>query len=153
MRKETIGNCTLYHGDCLEVMQELGNVDHCLTDPPFEAEAHTQQRRVKRGGKCETESLPFDAMKNRDGTAQAISQITRGWAIAFCQAEAVQLWRESFEAAGAKYKRAMIWIKPDGMPQFSGDRPGMGYESMVAVWCGEGKSKWNGGGAARRVYI
>jgi DNA modification methylase len=40
----------------------------------------------------------------------------------------------------------MVWIKPDGAPQFTGDRPGMGYESIVASWCGQGRSKWNGGG-------
>lgn len=42
--------------------------------------------------------------------------------------------------------RAMVWIKPDGAPQFTGDRPGMGYESIVAAWCGDGRSHWNGGG-------
>jgi len=40
----------------------------------------------------------------------------------------------------------MVWLKPDGAPQFTGDRPGMGYESIVASWCGSGRSKWNGGG-------
>jgi len=24
----------------------------------------------------------------------------------------------------------MVWVKPDGMPQYSGDRPGMGYEAL-----------------------
>ncbi|MCP5015387.1 MAG: site-specific DNA-methyltransferase, partial [Ketobacter sp.] len=35
-RKEVIGACTLYLGDCLEVMQGLGKVDHILMDPPYE---------------------------------------------------------------------------------------------------------------------
>jgi DNA modification methylase len=34
-RKEVIGDCTLYLGDCLEVMPSLGKVDACLTDPPY----------------------------------------------------------------------------------------------------------------------
>jgi DNA modification methylase len=34
-RKEVIGDCTLYLGDCLEVMPALGKVDACLTDPPY----------------------------------------------------------------------------------------------------------------------
>jgi len=66
--------------------------------------------------------------------------------LAFCQAEAVSAWRGSLEAAGAKYRRAMVWVKPDGMPQFTGDRPGMGYESIVSAWAGPGASSWNGGG-------
>lgn len=34
-RKEVIGNCTLYLGDCLEVMPTLGRVDAVVTDPPY----------------------------------------------------------------------------------------------------------------------
>lgn len=34
-RKETIGDCTLYLGDCMEVMQSLGKVDAVVTDPPY----------------------------------------------------------------------------------------------------------------------
>jgi len=31
----TIGDCTLYQGDCLEVMPTLGEVDAVVTDPPY----------------------------------------------------------------------------------------------------------------------
>ena len=31
----TIGNATLYHGDCLEIMPTLGKVDAVVTDPPY----------------------------------------------------------------------------------------------------------------------
>lgn len=34
-RKEQIGDCTLYLGDCLEVMPTLGKVDAVVTDPPY----------------------------------------------------------------------------------------------------------------------
>jgi site-specific DNA-methyltransferase (adenine-specific)/modification methylase len=34
-RKEIIGDCTLYQGDCLEVMPTLGRFDACVTDPPY----------------------------------------------------------------------------------------------------------------------
>ncbi len=49
------------------------------------------------------------------------------------------------EKNGLVYKRTCIWVKPDGMPQYSGDRPGMGYETIVAMHV-PGKSIWNGGG-------
>lgn len=35
MRKETIGECELYLGDCLEIMPTLGVVDAVITDPPY----------------------------------------------------------------------------------------------------------------------
>lgn len=34
-RKEVIGDCTLYLGDCMEVMPMLGKVDAVVTDPPY----------------------------------------------------------------------------------------------------------------------
>ena len=39
-RKEVIGDCTLYLGDCLEVMPTLDKADSCLTDPPYGIKAH-----------------------------------------------------------------------------------------------------------------
>lgn len=34
-RKEIIGSCELYLGDCLDVMPTLGKVDAVVTDPPY----------------------------------------------------------------------------------------------------------------------
>ena len=35
MRTETIGDATLYLGDCREVLPTLGRVDAVVTDPPY----------------------------------------------------------------------------------------------------------------------
>lgn len=35
MRTETIGECTLYLGDCREILPTLGKVDAVVTDPPY----------------------------------------------------------------------------------------------------------------------
>ena len=35
MQIEQIGDCTLYRGDCLEIMPTLGEVDAVVTDPPY----------------------------------------------------------------------------------------------------------------------
>jgi site-specific DNA-methyltransferase (adenine-specific)/modification methylase len=35
MRKEVIGNCELYRGDCLDILPSLGVVDAVITDPPY----------------------------------------------------------------------------------------------------------------------
>lgn len=154
-RIEQIGDCTLYLGDCLEILPTLGKVDAVVTDPPFEKEAHTLGRRVKRRDLCgglgdvlKNEILSFGAIdeKTRSFLAEWSAARCLGWALCFCQAEAIAAYRDCFEAAGAKYKRSMIWIKPDGMPQYNGQMPGMGYESIAASWCGPGHSKWNGGG-------
>jgi len=33
MRREVIGNCELYHGDCLDILGEIGKVNTVVTDP------------------------------------------------------------------------------------------------------------------------
>ena len=122
-------------------------------DPPYEKEAHAKGRRLlgaQKNGKRTVEygELDFDPMTEelRTSVSASAGGLCNGWMLVFCQAEAVSKWRSAHELAGGKYKRACVWIKPDGPPQFTGDRPGMGYETIVASWFGAGRSKWNGGG-------
>lgn len=51
MRVETIGDATLYLGDCMEILPTLGMVDGVITDPPYGmgAEVWGNPYRVKRG--------------------------------------------------------------------------------------------------------
>jgi site-specific DNA-methyltransferase (adenine-specific) len=75
-----------------------------------------------------------------------MARLARRWILVFCQVEAAMKWRAALEDGGAVYKRTCQWIKPDGKPQYSGDRPGIGYESIVACHA-PGRSRWNGGGS------
>lgn len=34
-RKEVIGDCTLYHADCMDILPYLERVDACIVDPPY----------------------------------------------------------------------------------------------------------------------
>jgi len=137
------------HGDCREVLPTLGQVDHVITDPPFEKEAHTLQRRVKRsGGVMEIEALSFSAITQveRMEISAEIARLAKRWAIVFSQVEAVMEWQRALTTTNEMAARRIgVWVKPDAMPQFSGDRPGMGYESIVFAHR-KGRSQWNGGG-------
>ena len=151
-------------GDCLDPVTGLASlpdksVDHVICDPPYEAEAHTLQRRIKRdagasgyGGTDQRVSVvePLDfapiTAEVRASVARELARVCRGWVIVFCQAEAVAAWRLDLDSAGARWRRPMVWVKPDGQPCLAGDRPGIGYESMATAWAGDGRSKWNGGG-------
>lgn len=148
-RKEVIGDCTLYLGDCLEVMPTLGEFDAVVTDPPFEAQAHTAMRRtqssIKSGEKVALDFAPITEEARRFVPEWA-SGFCKGWLLAFCQVEAVSDWRYAMEAAGLRYKRGMAWVKPDSSPQFNGQMPAQGFECVAAAWCGVGASRWNGGG-------
>lgn len=142
---------TIHVEDCVSGMARLDDhaVDVVITDPPYEAEAHTSHRVVARaGGKLEIEPLTFPAITEelRAESARQMARLARRWILVFCQVEAAMKWRAALEANGAVYKRTCQWIKPDGKPQYSGDRPGIGYESIVACHA-PGRSRWNGGGS------
>jgi site-specific DNA-methyltransferase (adenine-specific) len=154
-RKEVIGDCTLYLGDCMDIMPTLGKVDAVITDPPFEKEAHTAVRRTQKSIRDDKPAeLGFSAITEETRLAVPLWAKERcaGWLLAFCQVEAVSAWRDAMEAAGLKYKRGMAWVKPDSSPQFNGQMPAQGYECIATAWCGQGISRWNGGGATWRVY-
>jgi DNA modification methylase len=152
------GAVQIFLGDCRDVLPQLGPVDHVITDPPYEAEAHTKGRRIKttggggnygETGVCVLNFAPITA-ELRMAAAEHIARLTKRWALVFCQVEAVATWRDAMLISGMTYRRAVAWVKRDAQPQLSGDRPGMGYESIV---CGHarGRSRWNGGGK-RGVY-
>lgn len=150
IRKEVIGNQTLILGDCLEVMAGLDPVDHCISDPPYEAVMQNKWGVLSKSSPSSHvrhEQIGFDAIDEiRGDVTRNVVHLTKGWVIFFCMAEGVRAWRDEIEAAGAKYKRAMVWVKPDAMPQFNGMGPSVGHEMMVSAWCGGGRSRWNGGG-------
>jgi DNA modification methylase len=148
-RVERIGDATLYLGDCREILPTLGKVDAVVTDPPFEQECHAAVRRTAASIRTGVPALlDFEAMTDglRAFVPHWCAENCSGWFIAFCQVEAVSSWRDAMEGAGLKYKRGMVWVKPDSSPQFNGQGPAQGFECMASAWCGAGHSRWNGGG-------
>ena len=140
----------LNHGDCLDPVSGLASladrsVDVTITDPPYEAEAHTKQRRQKACGVGDSvdvveSPLNFDAIteEQRDKSAEHIVRATRHRAIVFCQVEAIAAWRASFAACATKrdaleYRRTLVWVKPDAMPSLHGRYPGQAFEAMILL--------------------
>lgn len=148
-RVETIGRATLYLGDCREILPTL-TVDHVIGDPPYEAVMQNKWGVLSRNAPSSHvrhDEIGFEAIDHmRDDVAKVSVEACQGWCIFFCMAEGVRAWRDALEASGARYKRAMVWVKPDAMPQFNGQGPSTGHEMMVSAWCGAGHSSWNGGG-------
>jgi site-specific DNA-methyltransferase (adenine-specific) len=153
-REAVFGDARLILGDCLEVIPIIGRVNHVITDPPYEDDAHRADRKITgRNRPLIAEPFNFASIEaTRDAVAVSMRSVCDGWLIAFCMAEGVRAWRDSIETAGAKYKRSMVWIKPDAMPQFNGQGPAVGFEMMVSAWCGDGYSQWNGGGRVGTFY-
>jgi site-specific DNA-methyltransferase (adenine-specific) len=142
------------HGDNREVLPTLPAVDVVLQDPPYETEAHTAQRRLKGATLGDVrlvrdapiDDFPAITEAERLLNGAEVSRLARRWALTFCQVEGAHLWRAALVASGAhRYVRTAVYVKDDPQPQLTGDRPGMGWETMV-ISHSPGKPHWNGGG-------
>tara|TARA_R110001632_G_scaffold30660_1_gene80600 strand:- start:15 stop:701 length:687 start_codon:yes stop_codon:yes gene_type:complete len=106
-RKEVIGDCTLYLGDCLEVMPALGKVEPpegraIITDPPYGI-GYDGQKGGKRGRSF---SKKYD-FKGWDNSAPDVSTLTEYPAI---------IWGGNYFGLPASSR----WLSWDKMQSFSG---------------------------------
>ena len=144
---------TLYHGDCLEVLPELGTVDHVITDPPYSEHVHSKQwigaalsEGCKRTSTAHA-SLGFAALdaSTRQAVLGWMAVRARRWGLFFCDIESLGGWRDAGTTDALDYVRGCVWDKIDGAPQFTGDRPASGAEALACLHR-KGKKRWNGGG-------
>ena len=137
-----------------------GCVQHFLFDPPYSEHVHSKSRAGSRKSalrdgnghltRCafsrETEfGFPPITLAEMESLSQHAERLATRWTGAFCDVESVGLWKQMFEGAGLSYRRSCAWIKEGCTPQFSGDRPGVGFECIVMAHK-QGRSRWNGGG-------
>jgi site-specific DNA-methyltransferase (adenine-specific) len=127
------------------------SVDHILCDPPYSEHVH---RRVGNEGRsdgwAERDALTF-AHLTKDMAyeyGREFDRIARRWVIAFGDEFTMGYWL----ACGVPWVRAGYWVKTNGMPQMSGDRPSQGVETISIMHAtrkrGSGRMRWNGGGKA-----
>lgn len=156
---------TIYHGDCLDVLPHLEQVDHVITDPPYARDVYVRlgMPNTKTGSgsperlgirnhqysSTSIEKLGAGAIGAIDDlrtpVAVEIARLTKRWGIVFSDVETAHEWRRDLEGNGMRYVRTGAWVKPDAMPQFSGDRPAVGFEPCTIVHA-KGPMRWNGGG-------
>lgn len=152
MKEEQIGNQRLIFDNAMESMRGgIWKVDHIITDPPYEQSLHDiktkKTRKLKKDGSTEIQKIDFQGIDAiRKEFIDIAQDITEGWFITFCTIEGVARWADVINPSKMKYKRACIWVKPDAIPQLNGQGPAQGAECFVTAWCGQGYSKWNGGG-------
>ena len=138
-------------GDNAEVLPLLPDksVAHVITDPPYSRHTHDKTRGagLRSDGGKDLEAIGFDAIARADmgALAQQASRIATRWSLIFSDVEGVGGWIDAIEESGLQYIRTGAWVKIGMSPQFSGDRPGTGFEACVIAHP-RGRKRWNGGG-------
>lgn len=144
----------LFNAGCGDVfpMLETQSVDLVLTDPPYAEETHvgartTARQKIDYHKKTPRSLLTFDSftLEDQRNAFDAIARLARAWVVSFMD------WRHIAEfekqpPRGLRFVRFGIWVKPNGAPQFTGDRPAMGWEGVAIMHRDGGKMHWNGGG-------
>lgn len=141
-----IGDCVLIHGDSRLILPTMADasVDHVITDPPYAEKTHAGARGARPGVSLTTVPLvDFESIDDEEFLSLAghCVRLARRWALMTCD------WRHSAAAfrSGLPVVRCGVWVKPDAAPQFTGDRPGTGWEAVLILHR-EGRKRWNGGG-------
>ena len=149
VRIETIGNATLYLGDCRDILPTLPKVDAVITDPPYSANTHKMAKTNKgpgRGGKgTGVKLVTFPPLTDADFCflMEACLELANGWVVATCDYRHSALFYQH-----QRFVRLGAWVKPNPMPQISGDRPAQGFESVLILHSGGRTKKWNRGGGS-----
>lgn len=140
------GNIEIYHCDCRELIPSLPDIDVVLTDPPYSDVTHEGART---GGNFEDVSKLVDfssvtAEFLRD-VYSSLSPKLKSWLVAFMDWHHISAL-EKEPPRGLRFVRFGVWVKPNGCPQFTGDRPAQGWEGIGILHREGGKMSWNGGG-------
>jgi site-specific DNA-methyltransferase (adenine-specific) len=170
MRIETGPGWELRCGDCLDSetgLASLDAVDHVITDPPYSKDLYARTRTtagdvggvIIQRGSCSTNMEAAVALASgRIGSVDDMieplaaqwARIVRRWVLVFHCDDLLVPWRVALMDAGLSRRRNCVWLKPDPMPQLSGDRPAQDVEHLT-MFHAKGRSVWRGGGRGGSV--
>lgn len=114
VEREQIGDCTLYCGDCRDVLPTLGHVDAVVTDPPygiafdFTKERHNRKTRL-RWSRSQSHVVPVRWQSSVYGDTEPFDPLP------WLQFPQVILWGANHYASQLPNSAAwLIWDKRDG---------------------------------------
>ena len=146
-----IGDATLYHGDCLEILPTLPKVDAVITDPPYSSGGQfrgdrAQDTRVKYvRSDSWNKSLPEFSGDTRDQRsfhfwaslwASAARQLTNpsGVACFFTDWRQLPVSTDYLQSGGWVWRGVVPWAKPTYRPQMGR----FGAQCEYVIWGSNG---------------
>lgn len=122
MRKEVIGDCELYLGDCREVLSSIGEMDAVIADPPFSIPHEFGEAKGRSGKGTRTLQWDWDADMSREDVVLALRlSVERSQSfMTFCGLSQATLIADMAEAAGFVAKPA-VWVKECPPPAGKGN--------------------------------
>lgn len=139
-------SCTIYHGDCREILPHLEPVDLVLTDPPFSDATHKNAKSNRTKGHGNS-AIDFECLSIEDMHIifDMIANLATRWVVSFLDYR--HIFRiEQTPPKGLDFIRFGVWVKTNPMPQISCDRPANGWDGIAYLHKSNRQKFWAGGG-------
>ena len=110
MKKIQIRNCTIFHGDCMEMFQSIvpGSVDLCFADPPFGVNFVPTHRKMQ----AIPDKLANDDKPHTEFVAPIVKTVKDGGAIYLCtRFDVATQWVDALKETGVRVKNPIYWVK------------------------------------------
>ena len=145
VEKVVIGNATLYHGDCRDVLPTLDAVDAVITDPPYSKRCHDghDAGAAKASDASEREALGYHALTLDDVTyfAEQYRRVCRGWIVWMTDSELALAVRTALEKEGRYAFAPLPFFQPGRSVRLSGDGP-CSWTDWIVVARTTAQRKW-----------
>jgi len=137
VEKVEIGNATLYHGDCRDVLPALQMVDCVITDPPYSERCHSRHDAgsAKARDSSERKALGYKALSIDDVTyfAEQYQRVCSGWIVWMTDSDLALAVRTALEKAGRYAFAPLPFFQPGRSVRLSGDGPSSWTDWIVAA--------------------
>lgn len=140
MRKEVIGDATLYLGDFRDLVGEIPTVDLVATDPPYGIAYVTNYRTLSNA----PDPIANDAKPPLWCVGEMAKMLRNGGAMYLCTALSVLGdWNEAVRDSGLSLKTPIIWDKGNWT---AGDLDGdFGNQVEIVVFAHKGRHRFTSG--------
>ena len=129
MRVETIGDATLYLGDCLEILPTLGKVDAVVTDPPYGIADVWKGGKGHGWGAARTQAALRNDWDQSTPDEQTISS-------ELSAAKQIVIWGGNYLPLPVS-RCWLVWNKPErGFTLAEAELAWTNFDSVVRVWDG-----------------
>lgn len=150
----------IWCGDAFQIVDELVRLkggpiaDVVITDPPFgESTVKGARSGTTNPGDPQRKLIAGERQYAAWSPAQTLAycelmgRAARRWVIVFTDYH-YWPWLDGTigTVPGLQWVRAGVWLKPNGTPQLTGDRPAHSFEAIAIMHVAGSRLRWNGGG-------
>lgn len=123
MKREVIGNATLYLGDCREILPTLERVDAVITDPPYSERTHAGHDAGSTSvGRAEL-GYSFLTPADAEALAGAFASVCDGWVVWMTDHVLAPHIRAGLERSGRYVFAPLPFFQPGRSVRLTGDGP------------------------------